>query len=142
MPTVYKLINPVNETIYYVGYTTKAINIRLLGHMTHSKKLPTTELLLNSGLTPIIEIIEEGKNVTMETENYWIKKLKSEGYTLENTANGRKPLLLEPRNPQAKYIGDDKLKIALQQILDELPLSSSIPIVQRIKKIAEKALAF
>jgi hypothetical protein len=140
MPTVYKLINPLTEQIYYVGYTTKHITVRLMGHLAINKQLPTTQLLQKKNILPIIQVIEEGDGVTMQTENYWIKKLKDEGHKLENTGPGPQPAIFEIRR-EPKYNGDNKLKMALQSILDELPLGSSIPIVQRIKNIAENALS-
>lgn len=39
---------------------------------------------------------------------------------------------------QPRYV---KLEIALQEILNELPKDPQVPIIQRIKDIAEKALS-
>ena len=145
MATVYSLTNPINGNVYYVGFTTKRIEERLLGHLA-KPNTETTRMLVNIGLSPIINIIESGEIVSKETELYWIKKLNEEAVLLENkdglinyqkrTGNISDNLL-----NSIELTSEEKMRSSLEMIIKELPLSSSIPIVQRIKKLAEWALS-
>lgn len=83
MPIIYRLINPTTNKTYYVGFTTKTIKERLLGHIIKPQSKSTIDLI-TAGLNPIIECIEEGEQVSKETEMYWIKRLSFEGHFLEN----------------------------------------------------------
>lgn len=143
MPIVYKLINPINNKIYYVGYTERKLSERLFDHL-QSDPQQTTKKLLKAKLQPIMEVIEEGENVTKHTETFWIKRLHSEGIELENISD---IVNLEYLHRPSKAIlsnsltENERLRIALMEILDQLPLSSSVGIVIRIKHICETALS-
>ena len=147
MPIVYSLRNPLNNKIYYVGFTVKSATERLFGHL--SKQLqPTTRQLVEQGLQPIIEVIEDGADVDKITEMYHIKRLLSEGYKLENrdgvvNYQNRETLLNIPKalRDSLQLTENERLKIALKEVMNELPLSSSTPIVIRIKTIIEWALS-
>lgn len=82
MPIVYKLINPITNNPYYVGFTTQPIKYRLVQHL-YKRKYETTKSLISTGNMPIIEIIVQGDTVTLSDEKYWIKEL-SKIYKLEN----------------------------------------------------------
>ena len=147
MPTIYTLKNPINNCIYYVGYTTKRIEERLVGHL-RAPKCETTKMLVNIGVSPIIEIVESGESVTTQTELYWIKKLNSEGIQLENkdgliNYQSRELIGNIPKGllNNIDLTIEEKQRQALELILSELPLSSSTPIVLRIKTIIEWALS-
>lgn len=146
MPTVYKLINPLTKKTYYVGFTIKSLTERLMGHMM-SPQSKTTKDLIDIGVTPIIELIEEGENVTKETEMYWIKKLSFEGHYLENrdgliVYQNRDYIFEIPEQllNSIEMSENDRLKSAISIVLDELPLSSNVPIIIRIKTILEWAI--
>lgn len=144
MAIVYKLINPINDVVYYVGFTKLNLLTRLGGHIREGKH-PTTKMLIEREMMPSIEILEEGENVTTQTEKYWIKKLSDEGHPLENSVGyrdgGKKYDRFQAIKNKSKSEDETRLRIALQQILDELPISPSIPIVRRIKSIAQSALS-
>lgn len=147
MPTVYSLKSPTNNEIYYVGYTEKTISERLIGHLA-SLVHETTKNLASEGLSPVIEIIEEGVNVNKITELYWIQKYHSDGHKLEN----RDGLVNYQSRNNAGFLDEELLKLydlepverylfALNKIKSELPLSSNIPIILRIKNIIETTIA-
>jgi len=146
MSIIYKLIDPRDNRIYYVGYTEKTLTDRLIGHLYVSIHKTTIDLVTNN-LCPIIEAIEDSESVTKETEMYWIKRLSGEGVYLEN-----KDGLVNYQNRDGLFVIPEallnSLPISLKQryhgaieaVLDELPLSSSVPIIIRIKTILEWAL--
>jgi len=146
MPIVYKLIDPRDNRTYYVGYTEKDLQSRLLGHMMVSIHKTTIELISNN-LCPKIEIIEDGDLVTKETEMYWIKRLASEGVYLENRVGvvnyqNRDGIFEIPEVllNSLSISSEQKYKSAIEVVLDELPISSSVPIVIRIRTILEWAI--
>ena len=147
MPTIYKLINPLTDKTYYVGFTTKTITERLVYHLINPISKSTIDLIA-AGLKPIIEVIEEGDNVTTETEKYWIKRLDFEGHFLENrdgliVYQNRDYIFTIPDNllNSIDMTDNERLALSIKIVLDELPLSSNIPIVIRIKTILEWALS-
>lgn len=146
MPTVYLLRNPENNNIYYVGYTIQAPSKRLLAHISSGTQI-TTQYLVSNNLAPIIEIIEEGEDVTKETETYYIKHYYSKGHKLENidqvfNYQAKAAQIETPLSMKDKTLTRlELMRTALHEILKELPLSSSIPIVKRIKNICETALS-
>lgn len=144
MPIVYKLINPVNHLPYYVGYTAKSTSERLLGHCNIPVHRSTIELL-NIDLLPVIEVIDEGEHVTKATEMYWIKKL-SQSHALENidglvNYQERKNFFDLPKEIQNEInlSIEDRYRIAIELLLKEIPLSSSVPIMIRIKNLLDWA---
>lgn len=147
MPVVYSLTNPLTNKPYYVGFTKLTPTKRLLGHIIQTLH-PTTKMLVDNSLVPIINILEEGESVTQATETYYINKYINDGFELENKS---RPSLDQPLNfdsltillsnikTQTGEVG--VLKTALEMIRKELPLSSCIPIMQRIKNIVENAIS-
>jgi hypothetical protein len=117
-----------------------------MGHMIQPQSKSTIDIL-EAGLKPIIEIIDEGLHITKETELYWIKRLAFEGHFLEN----RDGLVVYQNKDYIFKIPDnllntiemgesERLKCAISIVLDELPESSSVPIVIRIRTILEWAI--
>ncbi len=146
MPIVYKLIHPIEKRIYYVGYTEKSLNERLLGHIATSTHKTTLELV-SQGLSPEIQSIEEGEHVTKDTEMYWIKRLAQEKVYLENRDGiinyqdkGYIFKIPEKLLNSIEMPIEDRYKCAIGIVLDELPMNPTVPIIQRIKVILEWAL--
>jgi len=146
MPIVYKLINPNNNVVYYVGYTTQTLEQRLIGHLVHQNQ-KTTKDLVSNGLKPKIECIEEGETVTKETEMYWIQRFKNEGIYLENrdgvinyqNRDWITEMPVELLNT-IEMPDSERYKAAIELVLSEMPLSVSVPILIRIKTILEWAV--
>jgi hypothetical protein len=145
MPIVYKLINPVNDTIYYVGFTTQTLQQRLIGHLVNQNQ-KTTKDLVSSGLKPKIECIEEGEGVSMENEMYWIQRLTNEGVYLENrdgviNYQNRDWIFDMPTEllNTIEMPDYERYKAAIDLVLSEMPRSVSVPILIRIKTILEWA---
>lgn len=146
MPTIYKLINPINHAPYYVGYTSKSVEERLLGHCNIPIHMSTIALL-SIDLLPVIEVIEDGDHVTKVTEMYWIKKL-SQQHVLENVdglVNYQERKIFFDLPPEVQneiqLRVEDRHRIAIELLLKEMPLSSSVPIMMRIKNILDWANA-
>lgn len=147
MPIVYKLIHPITMDVYYVGYTEKPLQERLLGHIT-TKKSKTTKDLVDNGLLPIIKEIESGDGVTKETETYWIQRLTNQGVYLENRDKvvnyQNRDYLFEIPSQLADNLNlsnEERYLAAINLVLDEMPLSVSVPILIRIKTILEWAIS-
>ena len=146
MPTVYKLINPIDHSIYYIGYTEFSIEERLKMHI-QTKQVETTKFILNAGLLPIIEKIEEGDNISKAIEMQYIKQYLTDGHKLDNrdgVINYQKSDL-EGISPKMAYDlsllpKEDQYKAALNLILSELPLNATYPICVRIKDIIDTIL--
>lgn len=100
---IYKLIDPITNEIRYIGKTGNLHN-RYKNHLSHSKYLHTRignwiKSILNKGLLPIVEIIEECDISTwVEREQYWIKYYRDKGLNLVNFSKGGN----EP--PQSKKV--------------------------------------
>lgn len=147
MPKVYKLINPNNNITYYVGYTEKSLQERLCGHL-YEQKQKTTKDLIAKGLKPIIECIEEGDEITKDLETYWIQRLTNQGVYLENRDKvinyQNKDYLYELPTELLNTVNlteAERYKAAINLVLEEMPLSVSVPILIRIKAILEWAVA-
>jgi len=143
MPIIYSLIDPTKNEIYYIGYTERTIDERLKDHL-RTPITNRTKILLGVKINPIIKTVEEGIHVNKQTELFWIKKLHSEGVILENQSGivDLEYLKRETKSDFSKHLPEnERLRIALIEILNELPHESSVPIVVRIKHIAENALS-
>jgi hypothetical protein len=89
---IYKLINPFNEQIFYIGMTKHTLNWRLDKHhyksnwKTNPNKMKILTDIKSKGSVAKIELIEE--NLTLNEacckEEFYIKKFKQEGYPLVN----------------------------------------------------------
>ena len=103
---IYKLIDPRNDKIRYIGLTFNTLKQRLRSHRNEkgkSHKCNWINKLKLEGYEPIIELIEEDINtyeIACEKECYYIKKYKNEGHDLTNMATGgnkNKKMSLETR---------------------------------------------
>ena len=94
MITIYKLIDPENKKIMYVGKTSRDLNKRLQQHIKNKKQTAKTEwinLLLSKNMIPIIETIEVCNEINWEDrEKYWIKYYKEINNNLLNKHEGGK----------------------------------------------------
>jgi hypothetical protein len=94
---IYKLIDPRDNSIRYIGQTTKDLKTRYRGHMNDSisqnknyRKCIWIRKLVKLGILPIIELIEEVELQNLdEREEYWIKFYKDMGINLTNTLNSK-----------------------------------------------------
>ena len=87
---IYKLIDPRNNSIRYIGLTSKTLDARLSKHLADAKTNKKTHKcnwirsLISNDITPIIRLIEEcSENESKEREIYWISY-----YGRENLVNG------------------------------------------------------
>jgi len=143
MPTIYKLINPLTNEVYYIGYTERKIEERLKDHL-RTPKHETTKTLIKGCYSPIIEQVETGEHITKSDELRIIKQYHKDGHKLENIS-GIDGFNKGLNNDDIKYLStlpkEEQYKIALNKILKELPLNATYPIVLRIKDIAETVLS-
>lgn len=91
---IYKLVDPRTGEARYVGQTTKPA-VRIKGHRSVRCGLAARgwrDELFTLGLRPELEVIEEVDDGRWhEREQYWIKRLRSEGAQLFNIATGPLP---------------------------------------------------
>ena len=90
---IYKLIDPVDESVRYVGLTINSLNQRLKSHRNEkskSHKSAWIKSLKSKGNTPKIELIEEVDSYEQacDREIFWIDKLRQDGHKLTNHATG------------------------------------------------------
>ena len=90
---IYTLSCPKSGEIRYVGQTRQRPQSRYASHISsskHNQKKDYTHCwiksLLNDGLKPIMEIIEDA--TTIDREIYWIKYYRESGYNLTNYSDG------------------------------------------------------
>ena len=99
---IYKLINPVDGKVFYVGRTQRKLSYRLLGHLSagrghqrgriNKKHSDFIGNILNTGQSPIIELIDHVGEINSEDdfsfacylEKFWILKHIEMGLTLTN----------------------------------------------------------
>lgn len=94
--TIYCLINPIDNSIFYVGRTTKPLGKRVQLHVCPknsggSAKKEIVSAIIKAGRKLIIRKLETIKPIsdleykgTHERELFWIGKLKSEGQPIKN----------------------------------------------------------
>jgi group I intron endonuclease len=90
---IYKLIDPRDGEIRYVGLTFNSISQRLKSHRNEKSKSHKSnwiKSLRTQGFYPLIEIIETVYSYedACEREIFWISKMKEEGHNLTNHASG------------------------------------------------------
>ncbi len=90
---IYKLIHPITKDIFYVGRTSIGLEFRLRQHIYSSryKKTPNAvyiDVLLSSGIIPIIELIKE--TTRKDDEDDYILEY-SKIYNLKNVSQIPKP---------------------------------------------------
>ena len=90
MIKIYKLIDPLNNNIRYIGWTSKKLSKRLSDHISEARrgfrnhKSNWIRSLMNLNVYPKIETIEECEyDDRQERETYWISY-----YGRENLVNG------------------------------------------------------
>lgn len=91
--TIYTLSCPIIGDIRYVGATSKPLKTRLNGHVKDCQKYNTKRAkwvlsILNDGLMPIIEPLEETKDNWELAEMFWISQLRAWGFDLTNVTDG------------------------------------------------------
>ncbi len=87
---IYSLINPINNSVFYVGCTGKTLKERLAFHLSAARSEPGSykkrayiNSIINSGYIPVIKILQEVESTTfneflkvIDTERYWIRYFK------------------------------------------------------------------
>jgi len=92
--TIYKLIDPTDNKVRYIGLTFNDLRMRLKSHLSEpgkSHKIFWIKKLKKQGLKPIIESVEENISTYDEAcqrEIYYIDHFKSLGFDLTNMATG------------------------------------------------------
>lgn len=99
---IYKLINPIDNTVFYVGRTSFDLNFRLGGHLTqvnykgtgeslNQRKIEILKSILVAGKKPIIELLEAVLPISEneyrgyhEREIYWMIHFLESGEPLTN----------------------------------------------------------
>lgn len=88
---IYKLIDPRDNLVKYIGKTVNSLNFRFYHHLRsteRTKKGSWIKSLLKLKKLPIIELIEEcSEDMWEERERYWISFYKETGY-LKNMTDG------------------------------------------------------
>lgn len=88
---IYKLIDPRDEKVKYVGKTIRTLEYRLYQHLqcyNKTKKDSWIKSLLSKNLEPRIELIEQCDEIIWEDrERFWIKFYKTKG-DLKNMTEG------------------------------------------------------
>lgn len=94
MTSIYGLIDEFGN-IRYIGKTITSLNRRLVNHIYKAKSNRCKTIcgdwireLLNKNLKPGIVLLQQTKASWKRAEKYWIKKLRSEGYSLLNILDG------------------------------------------------------
>jgi len=93
---IYGLINPITNSVFYIGCTLQTLKVRLGGHIFESKanrgnpKMKHTVILelIDAGKEPIIKLVENigsaDTEVAHDREKYWIHEYFRNGITLTN----------------------------------------------------------
>lgn len=107
---IYTLSDPRTGEVRYVGKTTD-IYYRLARHISDAKRSTRRRKdawlkgIINVGLSPVLDILEECKDEDWKTtEQYWISQLKNWGFRLLNETLGGEGVLLSGRNKREKPI--------------------------------------
>lgn len=87
------LIDPLTEMVRYVGKTIQPLKTRLNAHMcdkSNCHRVHWLNQLKALGLKPEIVLLEEiiGDWPWQESERFWIKYFKSQGFNLTNNTSG------------------------------------------------------
>jgi predicted GIY-YIG superfamily endonuclease len=81
---IYHLTNPKNNSIFYIGATSQTLYKRLMQHKNNWGN-DTTRQLCKEKILPIITELEVCSiEIAAEREEYWIKKMISNGHPIEN----------------------------------------------------------
>ena len=125
---IYKLISPIDNSVFYIGKTFNTIVNRLNAHIKEindgvkSKKREIIKSIIDNNLTPLIEEIEsfECKNaedelVVNERELYWIEYFNSIGNELSNVEGVIRPY---KNKPSKKFINNVEADTNLKWIAE------------------------
>lgn len=97
--SIYKLINPIDKTVFYVGRTSFLLPRRLRAHISQTnsnsnlnkRKISILKTIQNAGLKPIIELLESFNPASNqeykgyhEREIYWIVYYLNQGQPITN----------------------------------------------------------
>lgn len=91
---IYKLIDPTNDKVMYVGFTFNDLRQRLKSHVGAvgtSSTINWIAKLKAQGLRPRIELVEDNirsYNRACKREMYWIDRYKLDGHALTNKNRG------------------------------------------------------
>lgn len=90
---IYKLVDPIDESIRYVGLTINSLKQRLKSHRNEKSKSHKSSWIKSlkiKGETPRIELIDIANDYEQacQKEIFWIDKLKQDGHKLTNHASG------------------------------------------------------
>lgn len=112
MVKIYVLKDPRNNSVRYVGATVATLKKRLTGHiwdarhLTGTRKINWIKQLLELGLKPIIELIEETEDWIIR-EKYWVAYYKQRTELVNATSGGegvfRKDKNSVKRSSEAKF---------------------------------------
>lgn len=153
---IYKLIDPRDNTVKYIGLTKRALIQRFNGHISNSKKFKKASInksaykinwinkLIELDLLPIIELIEDGLtslNVN-KREQYWINYYSNLGYKLTNSTSGGEGIMDYKHSKETKALL--KLKLTGRTLSNEhrknIGISSQRPCTESAKsKLRVKA---
>jgi len=99
---IYKLINPIDGKVFYIGRTQRKLSYRILGHLSagrshgkgwaNKKHSELISNILKVGQNPIIELVDKVDEINSEEdfsfscylEKFWILKYIGAGCTLTN----------------------------------------------------------
>jgi hypothetical protein len=110
MVKIYCLIDPRDNLVRYVGYTTSTLQLRLNGHMTsiytkkRTHKINWIFNLKSVNLKPTIHLLEEVEfEYGWDAEKYWIEQFKHWGFKLTNSSEGGEVPLTKPGKDNPNY---------------------------------------
>jgi hypothetical protein len=106
MEKIYKLIDPRNGKVRYIGYTNNKLQKRLRSHIRESLRINKTHKhkwirsLLRVGLLPqikIVKFIKPNSNKSWQLwETHYIVKYKNKGFKLVNATEGGEGVIMTP----------------------------------------------
>lgn len=109
---IYKLINPIDNHVFYVGKTVKSLEQRLYAHIkdkeANKRKREIIAFIISKGMKPVIELIEsivynnnDEEISALLREDFWIKEY-SKKFDLCNGSGVVKPRLLNDYSKETK----------------------------------------
>ncbi len=117
---IYQLINPINNSIFYVGKTIGSLRTRLTAHLGDNINIGKTSIIkeiVSAGLKPKIEEIEKiecssetEETAALERELFWITTLRERGCVLCNVITVTNPENLRLAHEYSKQIEQPKGK--------------------------------
>jgi len=126
---IYKLLDPINLEIKYVGFTYTPLEKRLKEHIKdsknikkHSHKIHWFRSLAEKKLIPKLELIETiqgNRDEAYIREQYWISLFKSEGISLVNSTDGGAGVQGFQHSESTKTVLSQKTKEAWERKSDE-----------------------